>query len=181
MIRGLPGSGKSHLAAELAQALGKGDTVVLDPDALDVTDEAYLAFSRELDKDGLDRAIHPFRWSRKLACEAIAARKAVIWNQPFTNRGIFERLIAFLEEYARGQGISLPVLVVEVEIDPEAAKARIVRRKQDGGHGPSDGTFARRVSEYRSYADGFRTVTVQGEDDVKASINAVLQALHGLR
>jgi Thymidylate kinase len=180
MVRGLPGSGKSHLAAELASELGKDNTVVLDPDALDTTDEAYQAFSRELEKEGVDKRIHPFRWSRKRACDAIAAQKIVIWNQPFTDRGIFERLVAFLEEYAREQGLRLPVLVVEVEIDPEVAKARIARRKQEGGHGPSEGTFAARVRDYQSYADGFRTVTVQGEDDVKVSIGTILQALNNL-
>jgi predicted ABC-type ATPase len=180
MIRGLPGSGKSHLAAKLAHALGKDDTVMLDPDGLDVTDGAYLAFSRELEKEGLDTAIHPFRWLRKLACDAITAHKVVIWNQPFTNRGVFERLVAFLESHAREQGLELPVLVVEVEIDPEVAKARIAQRKQAGGHGPSDKTFAQRVGEYESYADGFRTVTVRGDDDINASLDAVLQALDGL-
>lgn len=177
MVRGLPGSGKSYLAAALENELSKDGVVVLDPDALDVTAADYLAFSKELDAEGLDKAIHPFRWSRKLACDAIAAGKIVIWNQPFTNRGVFERLVAFLEAHAKERNIHLPVLLVEVEIDPETAKARIAERKKAGGHGPSDNTFAHRVGEYESYADSFRAVVVNGKDDVATSLSAVMRAL----
>jgi len=180
MIRGLPGSGKSHLAAALADRLGRDDVVVLDPDTIDLADTQYLEFSKALEREGLDKAIHPFRWSRKLACDAILAHKIVLWNQPFTNRGIFERLVAFLEGCAHEHGLHLPVLVIEVEIDHEVAKERIARRKQDGGHGPSEGTFAHRAKEYQSYADGFKTVVVQGTDDVAVSLAAVLRALEDL-
>jgi predicted kinase len=177
MVRGLPGSGKSYLTAELQKALGKEDVLVLDPDSIDLTAKEYREFSDELAKEGLDKAIHPFRWSRKLACDAAVAGKVVIWNQPFTNRGIFERLVAFIQNYAQERGVSLPVLLVEVEIGHDTAKARIAERKQAGGHGPSDGTFAQRVTEYESYADGFNTVVVHGEDDVTESAAKVLEAL----
>lgn len=180
MIRGLPGSGKSHLAAALADRLGKGDVTILDPDTIDLAAPDYAKFSKALDREGLDKAIHPFRWSRKLACDAIMAHKIVIWNQPFTNRGIFERLVAFLEGHAHEHGLHLPVLVVEVEIDHETAKERIARRKQEGGHGPSDNTFAQRAGEYQSYADGFKTIVVQGADEVGVSLAAVLRALKEL-
>lgn len=180
MVRGLPGSGKSHLTAALADAIGQDDVVVLDPDTIDLQDVKYLKFSKTLEEEGLDKAIHPFRWSRKLACDAIVERKVVIWNQPFTNRGIFERLVAFLEAHAQENGLRLPVLVVEVEIDHETAKERIAKRKMAGGHGPSDTTFMHRASEYQSYADGFKTVIVQGKDNVAVSLSAVLRALEDL-
>lgn len=182
MIRGLPGSGKSYLATELEKRLDREHVLILAPDAdtLDLTTKEYQSFSQELAKEGLDKAIHPFRWSRKMACDAISAHKIVIWNQPFTNRGIFERLITFLETYAHEHGIRLPVLLVEVELDPESAKTRIAKRKQAGGHGPSDDTFARRVSEHVSYADGYRNVSVHGEDDVAKSADTVIEALREL-
>src|SRR5690606_32402457 len=96
------------------------------------------------------------------------------------NRGIFERLVAFIEAHAHEHGVQLPVLVVEVEIDHQTARERIAKRKMDGGHGPSDNTFAHRASEYQSYADGFTTVIVQGKDDVSESLSAVLRALEDL-
>lgn len=181
MIRGLPGSGKTYLADRLVETLGDERVVVLDPDTVDLTAKDYLAFSAELEAEGLDKALHPFRWSRKLACEGVAAGNIVIWNQPFTIRGIFERLVAFIEADAKEHGIDLPVLVVEVEIDEATAKQRIVERKQAGGHGPSDGTFGRRVGEYESYVDGFETVVVQGRDDIAASLTAVMEKLGQLR
>jgi predicted kinase len=180
MIRGLPGSGKSYLAAALEKEVGKEHLVILDPDTVDQTDKAFLAFSDELTKEGLDKAIHPFRWSRKLACDAVSDHKIIIWNQPFTNQGIFDRLVAFIQAYADEHDIDLPVLLVEVEIDHATAKERITKRKQAGGHGPTDGTFARRVDEYVSYADNYRTVVVEGQGDVEASVAAVMPALQDL-
>ncbi len=180
MIRGLPGSGKTYLAMRLEQALGEGHVVILDPDTVDLETERYLEFSKELEKEGLNRAIHPFRWLRKQACDAVVAGKSVMWNQPFTDRGIFERLIAFIQNHAHENGVQLPVLVVEVEIDPDIAKVRIAKRKQAGGHGPTDDTFGRRVSEYVSYADGFSTVVVQGKDDIAISVATVLAAIEDL-
>jgi predicted kinase len=180
MIRGLPGSGKSYLAAALEEKLGKDQVVMLDPDALDTSDKAYLAFSDELTKEGLDKAIHPFRWSRKLACEGAVDGKIVMWNQPFTVQGIFDRLVAFIQAYADEHGVQLPVLLVEVEIDHDTAKKRIADRKQAGGHGPSEQTFARRVDEYTSYAKDYRTVVVDGQADIATSVSAVMKALEDL-
>lgn len=175
MIRGLPGSGKSYLAAELEKAIGKDRVLILDPDTVDLKNKDFLAFSRQLTKEGLDKKIHWYRWTRKNACDAAVEGKVVIWNQPFTDRGIFERLVAFIQAHAREYGVDLPVLLVEVEIGHDTAKQRIADRKQAGGHGPSEQTFARRASEYQSYADGFRTVAVHGEDDIAASVAAVMK------
>lgn len=180
MIRGLPGSGKSYLATALQKTLGDEHVLVLDPDTIDQTDKAYLAFSDELTKEGLDTAIHPFRWSRKRACDAILAGKIIIWSQPFTNRGIFDRLVAFLQAYADENGIRLPVLLVEIEVDHATARERVAKRKQAGGHGPSDQTFGRRLQEYVGYADSYPAITVHGGADVEVSVAAVLEALQGL-
>jgi predicted kinase len=180
MIRGLPGSGKSYLARALENELGAEDVVILDPDTVDQADKAFMAFSDQLSKEGLDKAIHPFRWSRKMACDAVSDHKIIIWNQPFTNQGIFDRLVAFIKAYADDHDVPLPVLLVEVDIDHATAKARITKRKQAGGHGPSDETFARRVDEYTSYVDAYRTVIVNGADDVHASVGAVMAALRDL-
>jgi thymidylate kinase len=75
----------------------------------------------------------------------------------------------------------LPLLVVEVEVDPELAKQRVAQRKQEGGHGPSDDTFTRFINDYRSFSDeGFTTVSINGQDDVAVSVAKVKKALHDL-
>lgn len=181
MVRGLPGSGKSYVAAALTEALGKERVVTLDPDTIDLKNEEYLAFSDKLTKEGLDKKIHPFRWLRALACEGIKAGKIVIWNQPFTIRDIFNRLVAFLQNYAVTNDIPLTTLVVEVEVDHAVAKERVTKRKQAGGHGPSDNTFIRHVADYASYADqGHNTVVVNGENDLSESVDAIIHALRKL-
>lgn len=180
-IRGMYGSGKSYLAEVLRQALGATQVMLLDPDAIDYDGQAYRALSKSLDAEGLDTTIHPFRFLRGQAYDGIATGKVVIWNQPFTNRGMFSRLVENLQAYALERGIRLPVLVVEVEIDPAVAKDRVAQRKQAGGHGPSDKTLAERIRGYESFAsDGYTTVAVSGTDDVAVSVETVLQTLRTL-
>ena len=182
VIRGIPGSGKSHLATALFRALGTDSATILDPDMIDTTDETFLSFSRNLSAEGLDEAIHPFRWLRKTACEAIAPGHIIIWNQPFTIRGIFDRLVQFLQTHAESEtDTRLSVLVVEITIDPEKAKKRIAERKKHGGHGPLDAIFEHRVNEYESFADGYHTVTVSGEDDVAQSTRTIIEHIHKLQ
>ena len=177
MIRGLPGSGKSFVANKLAETLGPEHVVILDPDALDNTSSEYLAFSKKLSAEGVDKVLHPFRWSRKRACDGIVDGKTVIWNQPFTDSGIFGRLVTFIEEYAKEQNVDMQTLLVEVDIDHDTAKQRIAERKADGGHGPSDATFDKRAVDYESLADEYRTVSIHGKNDVDQSVKMILEAL----
>jgi hypothetical protein len=107
--------------------------------------------------------------------------KIIIWNQPFTLLGGFQRTIAHLQAQAKEQGIALPILVVEVNADPQVAKKRVMSRKQQGGHGPSEATFDRFITEYVSFAsEGHPTVIVQGDGNVQQSLDAVLAALREL-
>ena len=181
LVRGMPGSGKSHLAAELRRALGEDLVVSLDPDATDYQSKAYLAHTERLTAEGVDPKLHAYRFLRGQAYDGIATDKIVIWDQPFTNLEIFNTMVGRLRDHAAENGKQLPVLVVEVELDPEAAKARVAERKNAGGHGPSDKTLAQRISEYRSFAgEGYRTIVVRGDDGVQASVAAVLEALQAL-
>lgn len=181
LIRGLPGGGKSYLAAELVSAFGPQNVLSLDPDKIDLASQAYKDFSEQKTKEGIEKIYHPYRWSREKAYEAIAANKIIIWNQPFTNAGGFNRTVTNLEEYALHHGKKLPHLVVEVEIDPEIAKARVEDRKQRGGHGPSAEAWEKFIADYTTFADKYNTVVVNGQDDVKASAKKVLDAVAKLR
>lgn len=178
VVRGIPGSGKSYLAAALASALGEERVIVLDPDAIDYDSAEYAAHEKTLRHEAVDEALFPYRFLRERAYRAIGHGKIIIWNQPFTNLEIFKKMIGRLRDRAAECGTDLPVLVVEVELEPSMARTRVDSRKQDGGHGPSADTLSRRISDYRSFEDdGFQTLTIQGDDDIKASVSSVIQAL----
>jgi predicted kinase len=173
LIRGLPGSGKSYLAQALGRQLGD-NIVMLDPDATDYSSPSYQAHSAELTEQGVDAALHPYRFLRAQAYRGIEQGQVIIWNQPFTNLEIFHKMLDGLKNYAAEHHTDLNVLVVEVQADPAIAKDRVNERKAAGGHGPSDATFQRFTSDYVSFADqGYPTVTVYGHDDIARSVEAV--------
>jgi predicted kinase len=182
LIRGLPGSGKTYLADQLHAALGRERVVMLDPDVIDHTSQAYTEHSRALAAEGVEEKLYPYRFLRSRARQAIADHKIIIWNQPFTLPGGFQRTIENLRAFAAGRDTALPILAVEVDINPAVAKARIAQRKEQGGHGPSDGRFARFVNEYASFAGmgQDQTLTVHGEDDIAKSVAVVMTALQKL-
>lgn len=181
LIRGLPGSGKSYLALALQKSLGKDMVVMLDPDATDYKSKAYAAHTKALSREGVDTKLHPYRFLRAKAHKGIATHKIIIWNQPFTNLVIFNKMIANLKAHAGGHDTHLSILVVEVEIDSLVAKGRIEARKHAGGHGPSDNTFNRFINDYGSFSEeGFNTVAVNGQDDVSVSVKAIMKALEEL-
>lgn len=90
-------------------------------------------------------------------------------------------MIANLRIKADEHQVALPILLVEVEIDSTVAKKRVAERKQSGGHGPSDATFSRFVNDYKSFKnEGYKTVTVQGDDDIDDIVKQVMNALNEL-
>lgn len=182
LVRGLPGSGKSHLATAVQEALGHDNVVILDPDKIDQSSKEYLELCEALVKEGVDKIYFPNRFLKATGYEAIDAGKIIIWNQAFTLWDGFNRTINSLKEHAASRGLELPVLVVEVEVSPEVAKKRISDRATNGGHDVSDERFSRFIDEYESWSGrGFDTVIVSGEQDISKSVAKVLQALNDLQ
>ena len=180
IIRGLPGSGKTYIAERLQKALqerhGNNSIVMLDPDATDYQSQAYLDHVQQQVKEKVDPALHPYRFLRAQAYDGITSNKIILWNQPFTNLNSFQKVTTRLQEYAQEHKAEMPVLVVEVEIDPAKAKTRVDERKQAGVHGPSDTTFDRFVGDYKSFAsNGYDTVTVYGDHDANESVSTVFE------
>jgi predicted ABC-type ATPase len=181
VVRGIPGSGKTYLAEELRTALGADNVVMLDPDATDYDSKEYQAHTQSLTAEGVDPKLHAYRFLRGQAYDGIADHKIIIWNQPFTNLEIFHKMVGRMHDQAAACNTTLPILVVEVVIDDKIAKARVAKRMQAGGHGPSDATFERFVRDYATFAnEGYDTVTVQGEDDRAASVAKIVQAAESL-
>ena len=85
-----------------------------------------------------------------------------------------------MQAYAEEQGTTLPVLVVEAEVDKDVAKARIAERAKAGGHDVPDEAFDRFINDYVSFADKFNTVIVDGGGDVVASVATVVAGLEKL-
>ncbi len=181
IIRGLPGSGKTYLATKLQESIGADKVVLLDPDATDYESEEYKKHVSVQTQEGVDPKLHAYRFLRAKAYKGIASGKVIIWNQPFTNLEIFNKMVANLRLQASEHTTTLSILVVEVEIDATVAKERVEKRKQEGGHGPSDDTFNRFVNDFTSFREhGYNTVTLHGKDDISVSISSVKQALDKL-
>lgn len=180
-VRGIYGSGKSYLTRALERAL-RDDVVVLDPDAIDYESQTYKKHVEQQIEEGVEAALHAYRFLRARAYDGISNHKIIIWNQPFSNLEIFQKMIGRMQDHAAEQHVSLAILIVEVELDPALARERVTGRKQRGGHGPSDETFTRLVNDYASFSHlGFKTVSVDGGGDVNASVSSVLSAIQTLR
>lgn len=178
LIRGIPGSGKSYIAHELAHKLGS-DVILLDPDTIDYDSQQYAQHVEQLTADGVDPKLHAYRFLRGMAYQGIKDGKVIIWNQPFTNLEIFHKMTHNLYAQAALHKTNLRMLVVEVEVDPVVAKQRIADRKQQGGHGPSGDTFNRFVGDYHSFSnDGYETITVHGEDDLQENVQSIMHAIN---
>jgi thymidylate kinase len=181
LVRGLPGSGKSYLAEAIKEKIGKDKVVTVDPDVTDHTSKEYLELSRTLTTEGVDAKFHPYRFLRAQAHAAIAAHKIIIWNQAFTNLDGFNKTIINLQAYAEEHNTQLPVLVVEVEVTENVARARVADREGRGGHGVTGEAFARFINEYVTFAGkGYNIVVVNGENNVDKSAALVIEALQTL-
>ena len=182
LVRGLPGSGKSYIASAVQEKLGASEVVLLDPDTIDFESSAYIEMSTRLTEDGVDSKLYPYRFLRQQAYEGILAGKIIIWNQAFTNLYIFDRTILNLQNYAAEHSVELKHIVVEVEIDAQAARIRIEARVAGGGHDVSVEAFERFMTDYESFAKhGHDPVIVQGDADIAATLDTVVQAISASR
>lgn len=181
-VRGLPGSGKSHLTSKLVDDLDSQNTIVLDPDTINFRSEEYLQFTHTLSADGVDKQLHPYRFLRDKAYKGIENSQLIIWNQPFTNLEIFRKMVARMKDHAEDNDKTLGMLLVEVNIDRPTAKQRINERKKAGGHGPSEDTFNRFHDDYESFSgEGIKTVSVDGSDEINKSVKTVVQAIQDIQ
>ena len=178
IMRGLPGSGKSHLADELVKSLNK-PSVVLDPDKIDFDSPAYINFTENLKKENVAPKLFPYRYLRSLAYGAIENNETVIWTQAFTNQDLLDRTIKNLSNYTSELSLKLKVLIVEVNIDENTARIRTKKREEDGQHGVDEDNFKRFINDYDTFESyGYDLVSVDGKNDVLVSVKTVLEKLY---
>ena len=181
LVRGIPGSGKSYITAVLIDEIGRERVIILDPDEINKQSDEYSQLTARWRAEGVDEKFYPYRFLMLQADEAIAARKVIVWNQPFGDLVGFRKTIARLREYADNHRIELRILVVEVEIDEKVAHQRVTARKQLGGHGPTPQTFVRFVGQYHTFVnEGHKTVTVRGENHPTEAVTTIMKALEEL-
>lgn len=179
-VRGIPGSGKTTIAEYIKEALSE-KVVILDPDLTDYDSEDYQNHIKEQTKQGVDPNLFAYRYLRAQAYDAIAGGKLVIWNQPFSNLEIFNKITARLNEHATKVGVVVNFLIVEVEVDPELAYQRVKKRKSEGGHGPSQDRFDQFVDDYQTFAEeGYEVEVVDGNSSMQAA-DQVLTRLKSLK
>jgi thymidylate kinase len=176
IIRGLPGSGKTYIAEKLAKEFDASNVVSLDPDTINYNSEEFKQHVINQTAEGVDPILHDYRFLRARAYDAIVAHKVLIWNQPFTNLEILQKVTTRLSEHAEEHDTKLSIVIVEVAIDPAIAKERVASRKAQGGHGPDDERFERFVNEYEtSTALGYKIIPVNGSNNVEDSVQEILR------
>lgn len=179
-VRGIPGSGKTTIAEYIKEASLSG-AVVLDPDLIDYNGEDYQNHTKEQAKQGVDPKLFAYRYLRAQAYDAITDGKLVIWNQPFSNLEIFNKITARLTEHARSVKKKVNFLIVEVEVDPQLAYQRVQKRKSEGGHGPSQDRFDQFVDDYQTFAEeGYEVEVVDGNSSNQAA-DQILAKLKSLK
>lgn len=182
IIRGIPGSGKSYFAHHLYNAIGAQDAILLDPDTTDYDGLAYKRHVEEQNKEGVDPKLHAYRFLRAQAYEGIKNSQIIIWNQPFSNLEILQKVTARLEEYATDNAKHLTIILVEVAIEPAVAKQRVIKRVKEGGHGPSENTFNRFVNDYATAASlGYVVIPINGLESSSQSVSIVVQRITAIR
>src|SRR3990172_3664168 len=130
IIRGIPGSGKTKLAQELSERIGKNKIALLDPDCIDTAGIEYSQFISDLAKvdPALDQKYYPYRYLMQQARDSLRVGKIVICNQPFTDLCVLKRTVDLLDEYSMGISSSRHVVIIEQEASEDLARQRIARR-----------------------------------------------------
>ncbi len=176
LIRGIPGSGKSTVSGEIVKRIGQASCAIIDPDDIDYEGRDYSDFVEKtrIECTDLDSKFYPYRFMLDQFKTAIRNGKCVIWNQPFSNTEGLEHTLNKIEEIGRTNSICLAISIVEVSVNPQIAYARVSRRIENGGHGPSPFTFVEFIGRFESFGSFNRADYLKMDGNTPPEINAQL-------
>ncbi len=182
LVRGVPGSGKSFFADKLRISFDQNDYIVLDPDATNYDSQEYKEHIKKQIAENVDPKLHPYRFLRAKAFDAIKNSQIIIWNQPFTDLAVMKNVTNKLEEFAQENNKNLKILVVELVVPKSIAWDRVSQRKSHGGHGPSEEKFNIFYDSFiTAETAGYETISIDGQQDPKVNINTVVKLIEKLR
>ena len=83
-----------------------------------------------------------------------------------------------LKDYAHEQGMSLPILVVNVTIDADVARQRVRTRALSDGRTIDDRVMERFIREYAPFDHSvYPSIVVDGTDSVALSVTSIRGAI----
>lgn len=181
-IRGIPGSGKSHLSEYLIQNGIIDNCELIDPDSINDSNLNYMEFFKDQIKNGTNEEVIPWRYNLSLTIEALLHGKNVIWNQPWTElEGIkttLERVQNALREHDCEKATIY--LIVELLIRPELAWNRIQERLVRGGHGPNKEKFQHYL-KYDRIPQSYNYISLSAEQSPQKISELMLSYISSIR
>ena len=131
-MRGLPGSGKST-ASKLILSSTSIFSTYLNPDEIEGETEPKTYKYRIL----LERAV-----------QSLLLGKNVLWDQPWSSLTGLGDTLFNLQHFLSNEWCT-PV-IAEFQISEQLSQMRVAKRKQEGGHGPTESTLHQL---YKNYGD----------------------------
>ncbi|HSX39096.1 MAG TPA: AAA family ATPase [Candidatus Saccharimonadales bacterium] len=143
VLRGLPGSGKTVLANNLANYF---DLNVFDPDQIDKSKSDFLDFINSLSEE-LPLRRKMYRYLLSQVNTDLNSGKSVIWSQPWRK---IDRLVLTIKNiqhylkpiiqydempiYTLKNELAFNVVVIELNISTEESRNRVSKRYIEGNH-----------------------------------------------
>lgn len=180
IFRGIPGCGKTSIAETIQEKILNGSYIErVDPDLINKNDPQYIIFTEYLQNSepDLEGKYYPYRYLLHIATENLKSGKIVFWDQPFTDlEGLVYTIRKLTKDVAQSGGIEFKVFIVDIETPLDKALERVKRRKENGGHGPSDTTFYNFVNSFHTSEDlKYGSLIVSGDDgDMERSCIQIL-------
>jgi predicted kinase len=169
-IRGIPGAGKSWLAAHLVELLGES-AVKIDPDDYRYKGEAMGKDNQSSDRETL------FDTLKTQALINVQAGKVVIWDQAWTSLRAAKETFAFVKKAI----YPAQILLIEVNIDSKMAWGRIQERSARGDQSAlSREKFDTYVDKYQSVQDedvGVEVLPLNGDEETIVNLALICAAI----
>jgi hypothetical protein len=180
ILRGLPGSGKSHLAEDIKNRIANKSISIVDPDMIDEADDSYKDFTAYLAKNEpeLESKFYPYRFLLSKSAEVLRQRGVVIWNQAFTD---VDGMIYTARKLTSLCSNKIGILVVQLESSPDDAWKRVVSRMRSGGNCMSKEKFDEFVQRYKYLEEiPYPSISINTFQNYKDGLDEIVKYLGSL-